>query len=89
MTSGLNVRDFFKEYRELRYENSGSIGFTDVEKNAYRLSLTLEVTHVDAPRYSSLKTLPENTHYGYVTLFRGSTVTETIPIKYPKLQVKL
>lgn len=87
MASGLNVRDFFKEYRELRYENSGSIGFTDVEKNAYRLSLTLEVTHVDAPRYSSLKTLPENTHYGYLTLFRGSTVTETIPIKYPKFRV--
>lgn len=87
MTSGLNVRDFFKEYRELRYEKSGSIGFTEIEKNAYRLSLTLEVTHVDAPRYGSLKTLPENTHYGYVTLFRGSTVTDTIPIKYPKFRI--
>lgn len=87
MATGLLIRDFFKEYRELRYSNSGSIALSEIEHNAYRASLTLEITHIDAPRYGSLKTLPENTHYGYVTLFRGSTVTETIPIKYPKFRV--
>ena len=87
MATGLLIRDFFKEYRELRYSGSGAIGFSDIEKNAYRLSLTLEITHLDAPRYSNLKTLPENSHFGYCTLFRGSTVTETIPIKYPKFRV--
>lgn len=87
MTAGSLIRDFFKEYRELRYRNSGSISLSEIEHNAYRASLTLEITHIDAPRYGSLKTLPENTHYGYVTLFRGSTVTETIPIKYPKFRV--
>ena len=81
LATGLLIRDFFKDYRELRYSNSGSIGFSEVEKNAYRLALTLEVTHIDAPRYGSRKTLPENTHYGYCTLFRGSTVTDTVPIK--------
>lgn len=87
MANGLLVRDFFKEYRELRYTSQGSIEFTDIEKNAYRLALTLEVTHLDAPRYSNLKTLPENTHFGYCTLFRGSTVTELIPVKYPKFRI--
>lgn len=87
MATGLLIRDFFKEYRELRYSNSGSIELSEIEHNAYRASLTLEITHIDAPRYGSLKTLPENTHYGYVTLFRGSTVTDTIAIKYPKFRV--
>lgn len=60
---------------------------SSIEHNAYRLSLTLEITHIDAPRYGSKKTLPDNTHYGYVTLFRGSTVTDTVAIKYPKFRV--
>ena len=71
----------------MRYSNSGAIDFTEIEKNAYRLSLTLEITHVDAPRYSNLKSLPETTHYGYATLFRGSTVTELLPIKFVKYRV--
>lgn len=87
MPTGLLIRDFFKDYRELRVTNSGSIAPSEIEKNAYRLSLTLEITHLDAPRYSNLKTLPENTHFGYCTLFRGSSVIETIPIKYPKFRV--
>lgn len=87
MSTGLLVRDFVKEYRELRYSNSGSIALSEIEHNAYRQALTLEITHVDAPRYENLKTLPENTHYGYVTLFRGSTVTDTVPVKYPKFRV--
>lgn len=87
MSTGLLIRDFFKDYRELRVTNSGSIAPSEIEKNAYRLSLTLEITHLDAPRYSNLKTLPENTHFGYCTLFRGSAVTDTIPIKYPKFRV--
>lgn len=85
--TGLLIRDFSKQYRELRYSDSGSIGISEVEHNAYRLSLTLEVTHLDGVRYSNLKTLPENTHYGYCTLFRGSTVTENIPVKFPKFRI--
>lgn len=87
MATGLLIRDFEKAYRELRYKNSGSLLFTEIEKNAYRLSLTLEVTHIDGQRYENLKTMPENSHYGYVTLFRGSTVTASIPIKYTKFRV--
>ena len=87
MNTGLLVRDFYKTERELRYSNSGSIGFTEIEKNAYRLSLTLEITNLDGPRYGSKKTLPDNSHYGYCTLFRGSTVTETLPVKYPKIRI--
>ena len=87
MATGALIRDFEKDYRELRYSNSGSITLSEIEHNAYRAALTLEITHVDAPRYGSKKTLPDNTHYGYVTLFRGSTVTDTIAIKYPKFRV--
>jgi len=87
MATGALIRDFEKQYRELRYANSGSIALSEIEHNAYRAALTLEITHVDAPRYGSRKTLPDNTHYGYVTLFRGSTVTDTIAIKYPKFRV--
>lgn len=87
MATGALIRDFEKDYRELRYSNSGSIELSEIEHNAYRAALTLEITHVDAPRYGSKKTLPDNTHYGYVTLFRGSTVTDTIAIKYPKFRV--
>lgn len=87
MATGALIRDFEKDYRELRYSNSGSITLSEVEHNAYRAALTLEITHVDAPRYGSRKTLPDNTHYGYVTLFRGSTVTDTVAIKYPKFRV--
>lgn len=87
MSTGLLIRDFNKDYRELRYANSGSIRFSEIEHNAYRLALTLEITHIDAPRYGNKKTLPDNTHYGYCTLFKGSTVTASISIKYPKFRV--
>ena len=87
MATGALIRDFVKDSRELRYSNSGSIGLSEIEHNAYRASLTLEITHVDAPRYGSRKTLPDNTHYGYATLFRGSTVTDTFAIKYPKFRI--
>lgn len=87
MATGLLIRDFFKEYRDLRYSNSGSIGFSEIEKNAYRLALTLEVTHIDAPQYINVKTLPPNSHFGYVTLFRGSTVVDSISIKFSKFRV--
>lgn len=71
----------------MRYSDSGSIGFSEIEKNAYRLALTLEITHIAAPQYTNVKTLPPNTHFGYATLFRGSTVTDSISIKYPKFRV--
>lgn len=51
------------------------------------MALTLEITHIDAPRYENNKTLPNNTHYGYVTTFKGSTVVDSIAIKYPKFRV--
>lgn len=87
MSTGLLIRNFHKQDRELRYSDSGSIRFSEIEHNAYRLSLTLEITHIDAPRYGNKKTLPDNTHYGYVTIFKGSTVADMVSIKYPKFRV--
>lgn len=87
MATGLLIRDFFKEYRELRYTGSGSIRLTEIEHNAYRNALTLEITHIDAPRYENLKTLPNNSHFGYATFFKGSTVSDSIAIKYPKFRI--
>lgn len=87
MSTGLLVRDFHKDEREVRYSNSGSIRFTGIEHNAYRLSLTLEITHIDAPRYGNKKTLPDNTHYGYASFFKGSTVIESVAVKFPKFRL--
>lgn len=84
MTNSLIVRDFFKEYREVKYSNSGSIRLTEIEHNAYLNRLTIEVTHYDAPRAINYKTLPENTHWGYMTAFKGSSVMENTPIKFAK-----
>lgn len=87
MSTGSLIRNFSKDDRELRYANSGSIRLTDVEHNAYRLSLTLEITNIDAPRYGNKKTLPDNTHYGYLTYFKGTTVTDSKAVKFPKFRV--
>lgn len=87
MATGLLIRDFIKEERDLRFSDSGSIVFTEIEKNAYRLSLTLEITDIDGERYQNRKTLPDNTHLGYVTLFRGSSVTELIAVKFVRQRI--
>lgn len=84
MTNSLIVRDFFKEYREVRYSDSGSLHLTEIEHNAYLNRLTVEVTHYDAPRAQNLKTLPENTHWGYLTALKGSSVVSNTPIKFVK-----
>jgi len=87
MATGLNIRDFTKVYRELRYADSGSIRLTETEHNAYLLRLTIEVTHYDAYRSVNFKTLPENTHWGYCTAFKGSSVVSNTPIKFTKQRV--
>jgi len=87
MATGLGVRDFFKEYREERYSNSGAIRLTEIEHNAYVNRLTVEITHFDAPRAINYKTLPENTHWGYLTGFKGSSVITNTPVKFVKQRV--
>lgn len=87
MANGLNVRDFFKQYREVRYANEGSIRLGEIEHNAYLNRLTLEVTHYDAYRSISYKTNPENTHWGYLTAFKGTAVVQNQPVKFVKQRV--
>jgi len=87
MATGLLVRDFVKVYRELRYANEGAIRLSEVEHNAYLNRLTLEITHYDAYRSINYKTNPENTHWGYATSFKGSSVISNIPIKFTRQRV--
>jgi hypothetical protein len=87
MPTGLLIRDFVKEYRELRFTNSGSFELSEIEHNAYLSRLTVEVDAIDAPRYGNFKTLPMNTHYGYLTTFKGTSVLENIPVKFPRQRV--
>lgn len=87
MPTGLLVRDFVKEYRELRYESQGSIRLSEIEHNAYLNRLTVEITHYDAYRSENYKTLPENTHWGYLTAFKGSSVMNNTPVKFVKQRV--
>lgn len=87
MPTGALIRDFYKESRELRYTNQGSIRLSEIEKNAYRNALTIEITDIDSPRYANLKTLPDNTHYGYATQFRGSSVVDCDAIKFAKFRL--
>lgn len=87
MATGLLVRDFTKVYRELRYENEGSIRLSEIEHNAYLNRLTLEVTHVDAYRSVNFKTNPDNTHWGFLTSFKGTAVTQNLPVKFAKQRV--
>lgn len=84
LATGLTIRDFFKEYREVRYSDSGSLRLTEVEHNAYVNRLTMEITHYDAPRAINNKTLPENTHWGYLTAFKGSSVVSNTAVKFVK-----
>lgn len=84
MATGLNIRDFKKTYREVRYENQGSLRLTNIEHNAYLNRLTVEITHYDAYRSVSYKTLPDNTHWGYLTSFKGSAVVNNLAIKFAK-----
>lgn len=87
MTNSLIVRDFTKVYRELRFQNEGSFRLSEIEHNAYLNRLTLEVTHYDAYRSVSYKTNPDNTHWGYCTTFKGSSVSQNIPVKFAKQRV--
>lgn len=84
MATGLNIRDFQKRYREVRYESQGSFRLTNIEHNAYLNRLTVEITHYDAYRSVSYKTLPDNTHWGYLTSFKGSSVVDNLAIKFAK-----
>lgn len=87
MATGLLIRDFNKNYRESRYANEGSFRLTEVEHNAYLNRLTLEITHYNAYRSVSYKTNPDNTHWGYLTSFKGSAVSQNLPIKFAKQRV--
>lgn len=87
MATGLNIRDFTKKYREVQYTEQGSIRLSEVEHNAYLNRLTLEITHFDASRSINYKTLPENTHWGYVTSFKGSSVVSNLGVKFVKQRI--
>lgn len=87
MATGLGIRDFTKKYREVRYSNQGSIRLSEIEHNAYLNRLTLEITHFDAYRSVSYKTLPDNTHWGYATFFKGSSVTNNVAVKFSKQRI--
>lgn len=87
MPTGLSIRDFTKVYRELRYSNQGSIRLSEIEHNAYLNRLTVEITHYDAYRSINYKTLPDNTHWGYLTSFKGSSVTNNLAVKFAKQRV--
>ena len=87
MPTGLLIRDFVKVYREVRYSNQGSIRLSEIEHNAYLNRLTLEITHFDSYRSINYKTLPDNTHWGYLTSFKGSSVTNNLAVKFAKQRV--
>lgn len=87
MANGLLIRDLFRTYRELRFSDSGSITLSEIEHNAYSHRLTVEITHYDAPRAINEKTLPTNTHWGYLTSFKGSAVCDNTPVKFAKQRV--
>lgn len=87
LANSLIVRDFFKVYRELRYANEGAIRLSEIEHNAYLNRLTLEVTHYDAYRSVNYKSNPDSTHWGYLTSFKGSSVTQNLPIKFVRQRV--
>lgn len=87
MATGSEIRDFTKKYREVRYSNQGSIRLSEIEHNAYLNRLTIEITHFDAYRSINFKTLPDNTHWGYATFFKGSSVTNNVAVKFSKQRV--
>lgn len=87
MGTGLGIRDFIKVYREVQYSEQGSIRLTETEHNAYLNRLTLEVTHYDAYRSVNFKTAPDNTHWGYFTAFKGSSVCDSKAVKFAKQRV--
>lgn len=87
MPTGLLIRELHRTYRELRFSNSGSIALTEIEHNAYSHRLTVEITHYDAPRAINEKTLPTNTHWGYLTSFKGSSVLSSQAVKFAKQRV--
>jgi hypothetical protein len=87
MATGLNIRDFTKVYRESQYTNQGSLVLSEIEHNAYLNRLTIEITDYDANRSTNFKSLPESTHWGYLTTFKGSSVVDKIPVKFAKQRV--
>lgn len=84
---GLLIRDFFKEYRELRFTTSGSFELSEIEHNAYLNRLTVQIDEIDSQRYLNRKTLPDHSHYGYLTMFKGTSVIERVPVEFPKQRV--
>ena len=87
MATGLNIRDFTKVYRESQYTNQGRLVLSEIEHNAYLNRLTIEITNYDANRSTNFKSLPESTHWGYLTTFKGSSVVDKIPVKFSKQRV--
>lgn len=87
MPTGAQIREFIKKYREVQYTEQGSLILSETEHNAYLNRLTIEITHVDAPRSVNYKTLPDNTHWGYLTTFKGSSVINSLAVKFVKQRV--
>jgi hypothetical protein len=87
MPTGALIRDFHKEYRELRFTTSGSFELSEIEHNAYLQRLTVQIDEIDSQRYLNRKTLPDHSHYGYLTMFKGTSVIERLPVEFPKQRV--
>jgi len=85
--TGALIRDFYKEYRELRFTTSGSFELSEIEHNAYLQRLTVQIDEIDSQRYLNRKTLPDHSHYGYLTMFKGTSVIERLPVEFPKQRV--
>lgn len=85
--TGLLIRNFFKEYRELRFTSSGSFELSEIEHNAYLQRLTIQIDNIDSQRYLNRKTMPDHSHYGYLTMFKGSSVIERVPVEFPRQRV--
>lgn len=87
MPTGLQIRDFFKQTRAVQYTDQGSFRLSEVEHNAYLNRLTVEITHYDANRSINFKSLPESTHWGYLTSFKGSSVIDNMAVKFVRQRV--
>jgi len=78
----MTTREFFKESRLLRFDDSGSIRLSEIEQNAYRNVITFEAVDVVGFRYYNYKFNPAQSFYGNCTVFEGATASRTIPLHF-------
>lgn len=78
------IRKFYKTVRAVAFDTQGSIRLTSIEQAAYRSALTIEILGYRGQRYVGYKSLPEDTHWGYCTLFDGASVREKVAVKFSR-----